>query len=308
MKVYLHYEPEATEEQNQTIKLTLPKSWKNGPASQLQTLLVDSYNKKHKGEVPDDQKLKTESFHLEKKNGEEIARDAPVKKFVENGDDLYLKAGASKTMAELGITLPEQEETEKPTPKRKPLPPTESELETAARAKDKEKSKEDKSKPMCKRFGCQKRYDPATNGPESCRHHVKPPVFHETRKFWACCPDQIAWDWDSFQAIPGCAVAAHSDTREGRSFLGGSDVRAEMEKSGPQRIDQPKDQKSGLDKISKLRKDLVSAGISGSVFDAARDKVKEKTVSEAPETPSDKIWDHVFEGIVRHISSSLEQL
>lgn len=47
MKVYLHYEEEQEDALKMTIKLSLPKSWKNGPFSQLQQVLVDNYNKKH---------------------------------------------------------------------------------------------------------------------------------------------------------------------------------------------------------------------------------------------------------------------
>jgi len=316
MKVYLHYETESDEVENMTIKLSLPKSWRTGPMSQLLTLLVDSYNKKHKADAPEADKLDASKFHLETSSGQELASDAPVDKFIGNVDDLYLKDGSSKTMAELGIEVAQMDDNSnskintKKAAAKQTLPPTESELETAARAKAKESgnSDSDKSLPMCKRFGCQKRFNPEENGPTACRHHVKPPVFHETRKFWACCPDKIAWDWESFQQVPGCAVSEHTDVREGKSFMGGTDVRAELEKNGPQRIDTPTRQLSGLEKLSKLRKDLVSAGVKGSAFDSARDHLKDKVVSDKPDVAPAKIWDHVFEAIAGNITYGLENL
>jgi hypothetical protein len=38
------------------------------------------------------------------------------------------------------------------------------------------------------------------------RCHKSPPVFHETAKWWSCCPQKKAYDWETFQDIPGCVV------------------------------------------------------------------------------------------------------
>ena len=43
---------------------------------------------------------------------------------------------------------------------------------------------------LCKNFGCQCEYDESDNKEGACRHHVKPPTFHDTRKWWDCCPGQ----------------------------------------------------------------------------------------------------------------------
>merc|ERR1711964_77198 len=57
----------------------------------------------------------------------------------------------------------------------------------------------------CKRFGCNKYYDEGST--DEGRHHVKPPVFHETAKYWSCCERKKAYDWESFEAIPGCETS-----------------------------------------------------------------------------------------------------
>ena len=49
----------------------------------------------------------------------------------------------------------------------------------------------------------------------ACRHHTKPPVFHETAKYWSCCPHKKAYDWESFMEIKGCAHGMHTDLKQG---------------------------------------------------------------------------------------------
>ena len=154
---------------------------------------------------------------------------------------------------------------------------------------------------MCKNFGCNKRYNEENNADGACLHHCKPPVFHETRKFWSCCPDQIAWDWDSFQAIKGCTQGRHSSVAASQQFLGGTDVRAQQEEqlaqSTPQRI------KTSLDKLSTLRKALIDIGVDGKLFDSARDAIKLKYENEGS-----KAWDLVAENLGKHLEQSLSQI
>ena len=91
-----------------------------------------------------------------------------------------------------------------------------------------EKPKEDPNDPLlrCRRFGYQKKYRESENHDTFCRYHVKPPVFHETAKYWSCCSDKKAYDWETFMAIPGCSVGRCSTEDPGKNVLGGSDVRA----------------------------------------------------------------------------------
>lgn len=69
--------------------------------------------------------------------------------------------------------------------------------------------------PRCKNYGCQKYYSEKDNTETSCHHHVLPPYFHDTVKGWQCCRDTKAFDWEEFQAIPGCKVGKHSTVDPG---------------------------------------------------------------------------------------------
>lgn len=75
------------------------------------------------------------------------------------------------------------------------------------------------------RFGCQTKYNEAENVEGICRYHRLPPVFHETAKFWACCPDQKCYDWEDFMKVKGCMSGMHSREKPNQQFLGGNDVR-----------------------------------------------------------------------------------
>ena len=58
----------------------------------------------------------------------------------------------------------------------------------------------------CKNFGCQCEYDEADNKEGACRHHVEPPVFHDTRKWWSCCEGaQHASDESSARSLACCS-------------------------------------------------------------------------------------------------------
>ena len=40
----------------------------------------------------------------------------------------------------------------------------------------------------CRNAGCQAKFRESENTDTSCTHHSGPPVFHETYKWWSCCP------------------------------------------------------------------------------------------------------------------------
>jgi hypothetical protein len=67
----------------------------------------------------------------------------------------------------------------------------------------------------CKNYGCQKYYDPNNNPDDNCMHHTGPPVFHETAKYWSCCPQKKAYDFESFLEIVGCAKGPCSQVNTG---------------------------------------------------------------------------------------------
>merc|ERR1711933_552338 len=112
----------------------------------------------------------------------------------------------------------------------------------------------------CKRYGCQKMFDP--DGPEQpCQYHKSAPIFHETAKWWSCCPDRKAYDWEEFMKIPGCqkgCCSTNPEEQQGKKrVLGGCDVRGD---SAPVRLDAdaPKDARQ---KIAEMVNDMVALGV-----------------------------------------------
>lgn len=117
----------------------------------------------------------------------------------------------------------------------------------------------------CKNFGCNKYFDPSKPEETVCICHKSPPVFHETAKYWACCPNVKAYDWDDFMKIPGCQRITCSTEDKTKRFMGGSDVRAAC---APKRLDDeiPVDPRKKLDR---LREGLVGIGVDDGTFDRA---------------------------------------
>lgn len=71
--------------------------------------------------------------------------------------------------------------------------------------------KPDESLLRCKNYGCNQYYKEEENNDGVCRHHVAPPIFHDTMKCWSCCKDRKAYDFETFQLIQGCSVGRHSN-------------------------------------------------------------------------------------------------
>lgn len=61
----------------------------------------------------------------------------------------------------------------------------------------------------CRHLGCQQYYDPTQNNEGSCTYHPQNPVFHDTIKYYGCCPKTQAYDWDRFMKIAGCTKGKH---------------------------------------------------------------------------------------------------
>jgi len=291
MKVYLHYEEQKPKF---TIKVKLPKKWKTGPVSNLSDCIVEQYNSKHaKGDDKAVEPLNKDEFHLTLQDGKELLSNANVIDCIPDGADLYLKAGKAKTVEE---------------------------VEELKKEKLKKEKAEESNLITCKRFGCQKKFDPAKNHDTACVYHESPPVFHETNKWWSCCPHIKGYDWESFQAIKGCKVGRHSSEKQVKKFLGGSDMRAESNDYAPQRIDgggnsNPKaPQSSGtgstkgkivspLEKLLNLRKAMIQFGVSGKDFDAARDVIKTKHESKGKD-----VWLHVCDDLKKEITNKLKEV
>lgn len=77
------------------------------------------------------------------------------------------------------------------------------------------------SRPRCKNYGCNQHFTEDENNDDACCHHTGPPIFHDTAKFWSCCKDRKAWDFESFQALTGCARGRHS-TEDPQISIGAS--------------------------------------------------------------------------------------
>ena len=144
---------------------------------------------------------------------------------------------------------------------------------------------------LCKRFGCQKKYDPTANHSEACSYHKLPPVFHETVKFWACCPEKKCYSWDAFMGVKGCELGEHTNAKPDQpSVLGGVDVRSgndgsdaasaerlkTIEEYNAERKQPGGDAGSAIAKMYALRQAMDKAGIPGPLFDAAKDRASER--------------------------------
>lgn len=197
---------------------------------------------------------------METTNGAPLPSDALVGTHITDKSDMYVKPGKSMTareakQAEAGIARKTKTTS------------------TAANA--------GKNKNKCMRFGCQKIFDPKTNTDESCRYHKMPPVFHETAKYWACCPTKKAYEWEEFIAIPGCCTGAHTtENQSKKTFLGGTDLRDAAagvnilgELSKPQKLktaaDFNEEEAGAGHALPAVRAALLKLGVAPAYFDDA---------------------------------------
>lgn len=238
MKVLLHYEDNEDTELWKSLKITLPKSWRNGPTSQLLGQFVESYTSNET--LHSSNPLNVESLHLAVRRQNQntsssssssskeasssalqpLASDDIVVNCIQDRADVYVRHGASQTLDEIKAkqSLEEKESTNTKN--------TNTNTNGVAAG----------NTIQCTRFGCQVRFAPGGPYPTPCSYHTAPPVFHETAKFWSCCPHKKVYDWDQFTQIPGCAHAECctdvKDDKDGdpkKMFLGGTDLR---EKAG----------------------------------------------------------------------------
>lgn len=264
MKVLLHYEDNDNSDLHKSLKITLPKSWKTGPVSQLLEQFVESYNPKF-----DSNQLQVTDCHIsmrqkisetsDKTELVPIASDAVVIDAIPDRADVYICHGASFTMEE----------------KKK-----EEEAKIAAH------KAELANTVACTHFGCKKRFPKGGPYPE-CTYHKLPPVFHETAKYWACCPNKKAYDWDDFQNIPGCCTGSCTDVKDdGKQFLGGTDLR-EQASEGQQ-----------LKSIDDFNKSMASGGAEAApVLDRLQKVLGELGVEK-------ELFDQVIEGYKKEMSGS----
>lgn len=200
----MYYEDNLNADLHKTLKITLPKSWKTGPTSKLVSQFCEFYNASSQGA---DHKLDEADLHLsilqEDNSLVHLPSDAIIQDVIGDRQNVFIRHGPATTLA----ALREEEDAER-------LLEEEHKKNTVA----------------CTHFGCKNRFPPGGPYPD-CVHHTAPPVFHETVKFWSCCPNQKAYDWNDFESIKGCATGKCSDVKKDQSqklFLGGTDLRAEL--------------------------------------------------------------------------------
>ncbi|CAE7514711.1 ITGB1BP2 [Symbiodinium sp. CCMP2592] len=251
MKVTLKYEEAQTEDLFMTLRLTLPQKYVNGTNKEVVKLFVDHYNKKKA-----DNMLSSEDLHLKIVGGIHLDNEERVRDSLSNGDECYLLGKDSEGPA------PKRQEAEKGyqcTPA------------AASSTTESKVAKNADGKVRCKNFGCQMTFDP--NGPpQECQHHKSAPIFHETAKWWSCCPDKKAYEFDEFMRIPGCTKGFCSSESQGKKrFLGGADLRAD---TAPVRLDAnaPPDPRQ---KLNSMRRGLVAVGVDADLFDKVAGKLAE---------------------------------
>jgi hypothetical protein len=264
MKVFLNYEDNENSDLHKSLKITLPKSWKNGPASNLLDQFVESYNAKFQ----DTNALDATQMHLcvrqQVPGGTDstqtelapVCSDAVVLEEIPDRGDVYICHGPSQTKAE----------------------------QTEARKKaEAERQAALQNTVACTHFGCRSRFP--RGGPyPTCRYHKLPPVFHETAKYWACCPNKKAYDWDDFQNIPGCQTGTCTDQKDDgqKLFLGGTDLREQANEGAPLKsIDDfnRSQQAGGADAapvLDRLRKVMMEMGVETELYDQVVDGMKKE--------------------------------
>lgn len=275
MKVFLYYEDNASEDLHKTLKITLPKSWKLGPVSKLLAQFVESYNSNEK--LGSTNQLSQKSMHLATRNQGKLVDlplDAVLSEVVPDRADVYVMHGPSKTVRE---------------------------VEAEKRAKTEKDAKALKSTVACTHFGCKNRFPREGPFPQ-CRYHKSPPVFHETAKFWSCCPDKKAYDWESFENIPGCQTGECTAEKNAGSkkFLGGADLRAKVEPTQLKSIDdfnavQAAGGATAAPVLERLGNVLEELGIDRSVFEHAIDRIKTRKTSSMSDSSKADVLEAVKE-------------
>ena len=270
MKVFIHYEDNKSKFLHKSLKITLPKKWKQGPTSKLLEFAVESYNASDLGES---NTLSAGELHLALKvapsssqdqNEDDytlapLASDAILVEVIDDRDAVYIVHGPSKTLAQIEQEIQEEKDRKK-------------ELLASTVA--------------CVHFGCKKRFKKGEL-PPSCTYHAAPPVFHETAKFWSCCPQKKVYDWEDFQAIPGCLTGTCTDVKEEntKQFLGGCDLR---DTEAPQKLNSIEDfnaahagGSNAAPVVERLKSVLAEIGVENELFDQVFEGIKKENGGES---------------------------
>lgn len=258
----MRYEDNENIDLHKQLKITLPKSWKTGPTSRLLGQFVESYNANETFSASNP--LKEEELHLalRESDGESsrivpLPSDAVTVEVIPDREDIYVMHGPSKTLQE---------------------------TQDAIKA-DRERQKQEQANLVaCTHFGCKQRFPKGGPYPQ-CQYHAAPPVFHETAKFWSCCPTKKAYEWNEFERIPGCLTGVCSDVKEEqKQFLGGSDLREQAAPTNLKSIDDfNKSQAAGgadsAPVMERLRSVLAELGVENELFDQVVDGMRKEVSS-----------------------------
>ena len=276
MKVFLRYEDNDDESTHKTLKITLPKSWKSGPTSRLLEQFVESYNGGKEGQL---NALEVESLHLSTRRPinanssssgddgkdtelKDLPSDGIVLETISDREDVYICHGPSRTLEEINAEKQAQLD------------------------KIKEEKEAANSLSKCVHFGCQNRFPHGGPYPE-CKYHTGPPVFHETAKFWSCCPNKKAFDWEEFQCLPTCQTGRCTDVKDEdadqRQFLGGCDIREKVNGPALRSIDdfnasEAAGGSEGAPVLERLRSVLREMGVENELFDQVLEGIKKDIV------------------------------
>lgn len=283
MKVFLRYEDSDDDSLHKTLKITLPKSWVSGPTSRLLEQFVESYNAGAGGGEQGQarNKLVVDNMHLSVRrssngggnNGiasstslQDIPSDGIVMETISDREDVFICHGPSRTVSEISA-------------------------ERQAQIDKKKVNEEQLSR--CVHFGCNQRFPKGGPYPD-CKYHSGPPVFHETAKFWSCCPNKKAFDWEEFQSLPACQWGTCTDVKDEGSesqkqFLGGCDIREKM--NGPKlrsiedfNASAAAGGSEGAPVLERLRGVLEELGVENELFDQVLEGIK-KDVAQKLSTP-----------------------
>lgn len=273
MKVFLRYEDNEDESKHKTLKITLPKSWKSGPSSRLLDQFVESYNGGNEGQS---NPLESEGMHLALRRSsattadnddtvttslEDLPSDGIIIETIADRDDVFVCHGPSRTLKEINAERQAKLDLEK---------------------------EAQKNLSKCVHFGCNQRFPKGGPYPD-CKYHSGPPVFHETAKFWSCCPNKKAYDWDGFQTLPACQTGKCTDVKDEdnnqKQFLGGCDLREEMNGPKLKSIDDfnasaAAGGSEGAPVLERLRSVLGELGVENELFDQVLEGVKKEEMTK----------------------------
>jgi len=301
MKVFLRYEDNEDESTHKTLKITLPKSWKTGPTSRLLGQFVESYNGGKEGQL---NTLEADKLHLSIRHSttnsdaeestelKDLPSDGIVVELIPDRDDVYICHGPSRTSEEINAERQAQIEKEKEAVKHLS---------------------------KCVHFGCNKRFPKGGPYPE-CQYHTGPPVFHETAKFWSCCPNKKAYDWEEFQSLPACQSGTCTDVRDEESdkqkqFLGGCDIREKMN-GGPKlrSIDDfnasaAAGGSEGAPALERLRNVLEELGVENELFDQVLEGIKKDVIAKTGSAEDDaSVVDEVCKDLGGKLKNAMKAI